>query len=260
MPIAERFEGANTVFGGKSSPYWGEHAARYVFALPIVSGLAVLDIACGTGYGLGILMREAKTVTGLDIDLGAAKQAMSACGGNAGVVLGRGETLPFVDGAFDVVTSFETIEHLHHRKEFLGELVRVLRDDGKLIISTPNANYTNPVNGKPANPFHIYEYTPQELLIELEAHFSVKQFLGQTLKPSIEIPPFHDAQQRLPKDLSTGAKLIGWKILNKMPMAVREGISEIIWNAPFYPTESDYSFSPASLDTAPVVVAVCEKK
>lgn len=259
MAISERFQGANVVDAGRLSPYWGEHAARYVYALQFVSGKAVLDIACGTGYGVGLLSSKAKFVTGVDIDPEAAKEAISECGQNAAVLLGNGLGLPFDDASFDVVTSFETLEHLHERSNFLAELHRVLRPTGTLILSTPNANYSQPVNGKPLNPFHIYEYTPEELRIELATRFAVKDFVGQTLDEQTGTPPFYDAQRRLAKDPVTQAKLIGWKAFNKIPVATRERLSRSIWGTPFYPTEMDYNFERETVANAPTLIAVCTK-
>ena len=259
MPIAERFQGANVIGAGRLSPYWGEHAARYVFALPIVEDKTVLDIACGTGYGLALLKKNAKHVAGVDLDIEAAKEARSECDERAAVLLGDGLQLPFADESFDAVTSFETLEHLHERGAFLTELKRVLRTGGKLVLSTPNANYTKPVNGKPSNPFHIFEYTPEELQAELETHFRLEQFLGETMDAAIRIPPFQEAQMRLPKDFGTQVRLFGWKVLNKMPLNLRESISEAVWKKPFYPTECDYRFSSHKLNHAPVLVAVCSK-
>lgn len=259
MSVAERFQGANTVDAGKLSPYWGEHAARYVFALPFVENKSVLDIACGTGYGLGLLKETATLVTGVDVDPVAASEAKNECGANTSVLLGDGLNLPFDDESFDVVTSFETLEHLRERGNFLAELKRVLRPNGFLILSTPNANYTKPVNGKPSNPFHIFEYTPEELRSELENCFLVQKFFGQTLDDKIQIPPFYDAQMRLPTDFSTQTKLFGWKVLNKLPFALRETVSETIWKRPFYPMGNDYYFSAETVDFAPVLVVVCQK-
>ncbi len=259
MPVSERFQGANVVDAGRLSPYWGEHAARYVFALPFVENKTVLDIACGTGYGIGLLRSRARFVTGVDIDTVAANEARRECGENGSVLLGNGLGLPFGDGSFDVITSFETFEHLHERAQFLSELRRVLDRGGSLILSTPNANYTLPVNGKPSNPFHIHEYTPKELRTELEKHFTISEFLGQTLSDEIQIPPFYEAQQRLPKDPATQAQLFGWKAFNKIPFTVREKLSEMIWRKPFYPTEMDYNFSEGTVSHAPVLLAVCRK-
>lgn len=259
MASHERFQGANVIDAGKLSPYWGEHAARYVFALPYAENKTVLDIACGTGYGLGFLKGNARRVTGVDVDLEAARQARKECAENADVLLGDGLKLPFEDESFEVVTSFETLEHIHARPQFLAELKRVLKQDGLLILSTPNANYTQPVNGKPLNPFHVFEYKPEELRGELENHFKIEKFLGQSLSDEFGIPPFYDAQQKLSKDFVTQTKLFGWKIINKMPLGLRENVSETLWKRPFYPTDKDYRFGVETTENAPVLLAVCRK-
>lgn len=259
VPESERFHGANIVDAGGLSPYWGEHAARYVFALPFVEGKAVLDIACGTGYGVCLMSEKAKFVTGADVDEQAAAEAGGECVDNAAILLANGLGLPFAEGTFDVVTSFETLEHLHERRAFLEELHRVLRSGGSLLLSTPNANYTRPVNGKPSNPFHVHEYTPEDLRRELGKCFSIDQFLGQTLDDSIRISPFYEGQKKLPKGLATQAMLLGWKIFNKIPFAARECLSHAIWGKPFYPAEMDYNFDEANVDAAPTLIAVCRK-
>jgi len=259
MAVSERFQGANVVDAGRLSPYWGEHVARYRFARPYGEGKTVLDIACGTGYGVGLLGRTGRFVVGVDIDAEAARQALGECGSNAGILLGDGLQLPFEDGRFDVVTTFETLEHLHDRAGFLGEMHRVLREGGTMLLSTPNANYSRPVNGKPANPFHVHEYVPDELRVELERVFELDAFLGQDLKVNTGIPPFLAAQQKLPRDVATQARLFGWKAMNKMPFSVREALSEKLWGKPFYPTEMDYNFREDLIETAPTLVAVCRK-
>lgn len=259
MAISERFQGANVVDAGRLSPYWGEHAARYVFALPFIQDQNVLDIACGTGYGIGLMRAKAKLVVGVDIDAEAAREARRECGDNGAVLLGNGLGLPFPSETFDVITSFETLEHLHERASFLSELNRVLRPKGTLLLSTPNANYSMPVNGVPINPFHIHEYEPAELRSELEGYFSTERFLGQTLSSAIRISPFFEDQKRLPRDLSKQMQLLGWKAFNKIPFGVRERLSEAIWSKPFYPTEMDYNFTAESVETAPTLVAVCRK-
>ena len=259
MPESERFQGANVVDAGRLSPYWGEHAARYTFALPFVEGKNVLDIACGTGYGIGLMQAKASFVTGVDVDIDAARQASNECTENTAVLLGNGVGLPFADDTFDVVTSFETLEHLHERGAFIAELYRVVRPNGMLLLSTPNANYTQPIDGKPLNQFHVHEYTCEELRGELSAHFALDRLLGQTLDSSVRVSPFYGDQRRMPKDIATQAKLFGWKVFNKIPFAARERLSQAIWGKPFYPTEMDYNFDEHTVDTAPTLVAVCRK-
>lgn len=260
MGFSERFQGANRIDAGRLSPYWGEHAARYHFALERVAGKKVLDIACGTGYGIGLLRKSARFVCGVDIDREAALQARSECGDRSAVVLGDGLRLPFHDKCFDVVTSFETIEHLHDRLGFLRELERVLAPGGVLLISTPNARYTKPKAGKPLNPFHVYEYTPDEFREQLSRVFLIEEHLGQSLEIGNRISPFFIDQQRLPRKPSVQIRLFFWRVMNKFPLGLRERLSEAIWNRPFYPTEADYLFSSERLAEAPVQLAVCRKK
>lgn len=244
---------------GRLSPYWGEHAARYVFAREFIADKSVLDIACGTGFGIGLMKDHACSVVGVDVDIEAARTAAMECGDNSSVLLGDGLSLPFADEGFDIVTSFETLEHLHERQAFLEELRRVLKRGGRLILSTPNANYTEPVDGRPKNMFHVHEYTPDELRRELDEVFVVETFVGQALRSDFGIPPFYDAQLRLKRDLQTRSKLFGWKVMNKLPPDVRDRISLRIWRAPFYPVSEDYQFREELITDAPVLVAVCRR-
>lgn len=56
------------------------------------------------------------------------------------VVRGKGENLPFRNGAFDVVTTYQTLEHVSDVKECLSEMVRVILSGGILDIRAPNYN------------------------------------------------------------------------------------------------------------------------
>lgn len=256
---APRFERSTTQSNAHAaSPYWGEHVARYQFAAPKLAGLRVLDIACGSGYGMPLLQAQARFVVGVDVEWAAVKRAHSEiANGSACVMMADGCRLPFAAESFEVVTSFETLEHLEQRPQFLAELRRVLVPNGVCILSTPNANYTQPVNGKPINPFHVYEYTPAELRCELETHFTVAVMLGQTLDARYRIPPFWDAQQRLPRTLGVQTRLLLWRVMNKLPSAWREGLSQAFWKRPFYPAATHYRFETETLETAPVQVAIC---
>jgi hypothetical protein len=126
-----------------------------------------------------------------------------------------------------------------------------------LILSTPNANYTKPVNGKPTNPFHIFEYNPEELLDELRPFFKQIKVFGQVLDERYKIPPFQDAQNRLPKTVGIQTKLLAWRVVNKTPVFVRENLSMMLTKRPFYPDASYYHFLETAVQTAPVQLAVC---
>lgn len=241
------------------SPYWGEHVARYLFAAPHVAECRVLDIACGTGYGLPVLGEKARMVVGSDIDFTSAQKARAEIDRQRGViVVSDGCRLPFADGSFDAITSFETIEHLEARSQFVRELRRVLAPNGLCIISTPNARYTQPVNGKPRNPHHIFEYTPEEFIAELRCHFSGIELNGQSLSSQFVISPFWDAQQRLPRTVKVQLQLFFWRALNKLPFfSIRDSVSRALWGHSFYPGDTDYEFNTRDVETAPVLVALC---
>ena len=146
--------GSGTTRDHRRDAWWGVHAARYNFAVPFVKERRVLDIACGTGYGLPVLHRVASAVVGVDVEFLAARKARGD--GQERALVADGCRLPFEDGSFDVATSFETLEHIQQRSTFVSELRRVLARDGLLILSTPNANHTRPVDGKPHNPYHVF--------------------------------------------------------------------------------------------------------
>lgn len=142
-----------------------EHLARYRLAARLARGRRVLDAACGEGYGTAILRDAgAAAATGVDIDAATAARAAEHHGIDAreGDVL----ALPFADGSFDLVVSFETIEHVTQPKRALDELRRVLASGGALVVSTPNADeYIED------NPYHLQELTLTQFREELERRF-----------------------------------------------------------------------------------------
>jgi SAM-dependent methyltransferase len=240
------------------TPYWGEHAARYVFAAPYLAGRRVLDIACGTGYGLAFLGAQTRFTVGADLDFEAVRKARrEITDDRTTAIVSDGYLLPFADGSFDAITSFETLEHLEERSRFLGELRRVLAPQGLCIMSTPNANYTQPVNGRPKNPHHVFEYKPEELVVELNAHFPRVELLGQDLDSHFVISPFWDDQVKLSKTPRNLITLVVWRVLNKLPFSLRDRLSNGFWGHSFFPGEEDYKFDKETIQNARVLVAVC---
>lgn len=106
-----------------------------VGSLGPLAGRKVLDAPLGPGAMAWELHNLGCAVTGADIDLQQSDNLP------AGVVRQKCDLngrLPFVDGAFDLVTSLEGIEHVENHFLLLREFARVLRPGGQLIISTPN--------------------------------------------------------------------------------------------------------------------------
>jgi len=163
-----------------------EHIARYIFANNYVQNKIVLDAACGSGYGSYMMAQTAKTVYGVDISDTALNMANKLYHAE-NTIYSKGDIriLNFKNNTFDVVVSFETIEHILQGSEFLRECHRVLKPGGLLIISTPNAAVSSP-GGRIKNPYHLIEYRRGEFLNLLWSQFPTVQLYGQ--HPIVPIP------------------------------------------------------------------------
>lgn len=182
------FSGERLVPGEDDGLLGLEHRKRYAFAARFVKGKTVLDIACGTGYGTRMLLDAgAAAATGVDISADAVAYARREFGaGNIAFLAADAETCK--SGAYDVIVSFETLEHLENRNGFIRNLSSLLHENGLLIISTPNKAVTSPM--KPAhkirNKYHKYEYVEREFvsLLQSAGFRTIKKF-GQHRYPAI---------------------------------------------------------------------------
>jgi ubiquinone/menaquinone biosynthesis C-methylase UbiE len=188
-----------------------QHIHRYKFANRFVSGKKILDVACGAGYG-SKLMDRAASYTGVDIEPEAVKTAIQS--------YGQSETRKFLSGnaclidsyfpneSFDVVVSFETIEHFRKYDRFLDAVHRCLKPRGQLIVSTPNRNVTNP--GKSLSDpavweHHTQEWIEEEFLSLLKKHgFQVQGIYGQYMSLLPEISRWIRGGSRLLRALTLG--------------------------------------------------------
>ena len=95
---------------------------------------SILDIGSGTGTMIGHLARFGD-VRGVDFDPEAIRFCRER--GVIDVELLEGDGLPFEDERFDVVTSFDVLEHIEDDAQMLAEMRRVLRPGGTLLVSVP---------------------------------------------------------------------------------------------------------------------------
>src|SRR5437016_8940163 len=158
-----------------------EHLHRYALCLQLVGGKTALDIASGEGYGAALLATAAKSVTGVDLDAATVEHARHLYyKPNLTFAVGGCDRIPLPDNAFDVVTSFETIEHHDKHDEMLDEIKRVLKPGGTLIISSPNRlTYSDEPGYK--NPFHVKELYYDEFNELLRRRFKSIRMFGQRL-------------------------------------------------------------------------------
>ena len=160
---------------------WYEHYHRYAFAKSLVKDKNVLDAACGEGYGSDILSKYASSVRGLDIDAESVGHAQSRYKrDNLSFVEGSCTLLPFEDNSFDVVVSFETLEHLEQQEEMLAEFKRVLNKEGVLIISTPDKKHYSDATGF-ENEYHVKELYKNEFKSLLDTHWQYQTWYAQAM-------------------------------------------------------------------------------
>lgn len=179
MPIEKERFSENLRF-----PWWieKEHRARYIFASQFTENAIVIDCASGTGEGSFLFSKNAQKVIGVDISSDALREASNRFQGeNLSFLPGSALDIPAPREYADVYVSLETIEHLEDDRAYLREAVRVLKDHGIFICSTPNRTVTNPgksLTEKPCNPFHVREYSTQEFIHLLQNHFKSVELYG----------------------------------------------------------------------------------
>ncbi len=128
---------------------------RYTFAAEYCGGKDVLEVACGAGQGLGLLLKTSKQITGCDIDKNnlAFAQRTYEARENISLKVADAQSLPFGDCSFDVVILFEAIYYLELPERFVAESYRVLREGGVIIICNANKDWSG-FNPSP----HSYRY------------------------------------------------------------------------------------------------------
>lgn len=151
----------------KGAQIYGEHVGRYEAALNIVTNKKVLDIACGSGYGSYILSKNAQSVVGVDVSQQSIDYATAYYKRkNITYKKSNGRSIPFGDNEFDVIISFETIEHIDDYNFYMKEIKRCLKDDGLFILSTPNKQ-----EFAEGNHYHLHEFKETELTNLIKKYF-----------------------------------------------------------------------------------------
>ncbi len=168
-----------------------EHLHRYAIALELCRNKVVLDIASGEGYGSNMLANVALKVIGVDISdeaVNAANTKYAKKHNNLEFIRGSADSIPTTPGLFDVVVSFETIEHHDKHREMISEIKRVLKPDGLLVISSPDKLFYSDKKGT-TNPFHVKELYKDEFKSLLTDSFkNVELFRQNSFFCSLIVP------------------------------------------------------------------------
>jgi SAM-dependent methyltransferase len=231
-----------------ASELWGEHRSRYRFAARFVAGQRVLDVACGSGFGLSMLRAAGARPMGFDYDVPTLFLVKREDPRTA-LASADGTRLPLKNASIDQVVSFETIEHVDDARALVGELRRVLRPGGRLILSTPNREF-GPPERHTNNRFHVREFTAPELRAILGDCFTHVQLYGQRPVTGYRYVPF------LMVDSHAEPSALAWKLMVRLPYGLKNRLALAVSGRPFYPGEADYCFDLEQTEGAHALVAV----
>lgn len=167
----ERLDDDHALFG----PDLARHRAAYLHAIDALDArraegaLRTLDLGCGNGYGSAELSDAGGRVVAVDRispDDQHRRDTLQYVRADLGGV-------PLVPRSFDLVVSFQVIEHLEDPSVYLETIARSMHEDGMALVTTPNILLSDGVN-----PFHVHEYEANELGELLERYFEDVEVLG----------------------------------------------------------------------------------
>lgn len=111
---------------------------RYAWAMERCRGKDVLEVACGTGPGLGLLQSVARSLVAGDISDDILARARAHYGSRVDIRRMDAMALPFEAGSLDVVIIFEALYYVPDAARFVAECARVLRPGGMVLVSNAN--------------------------------------------------------------------------------------------------------------------------
>jgi 2-polyprenyl-3-methyl-5-hydroxy-6-metoxy-1,4-benzoquinol methylase len=129
----------------------------YVVAVDYVHG-DLLEVGCGEGRGVGILIEKSKTFTAVDKIKAVVEELQQKYPAGKFISMNIPPLSTLQSNAYDCVVSFQVIEHIQDDKLFLKEIHRVLKPGGVALLTTPNRKMS-----LTRNPWHIREYLAIEL-------------------------------------------------------------------------------------------------
>ncbi|HWE07015.1 MAG TPA: methyltransferase domain-containing protein [Rhizomicrobium sp.] len=184
------FTGERVIPGLVDADLFNEHLSRYRFAARFAAPeMAVLDAGCGAGYGSAEF--NARAVAAIDLSPEAVVHAATHYARpGAFFAAASCAALPFRDAAFDLVVSFEVIEHLPDYRALLSEARRVLKSGGVFLVSTPNRAYYAESRAQAGpNPFHVREFDYAEFTQILAGFFPHVEIWTQNHTDAIVFSP-----------------------------------------------------------------------
>lgn len=218
---------------------------RYYWAKGFCEGKTVLEVACGTGQGLGYLSKVAKRFVAGDFTWDILKVAKTYYGPRIDLFQFDAQFLPFADHSMDTIILFEAIYYVPNAELFIKECRRILRPKGKVLIATANKDLFD-FNPSP----HTYKYLG---LLELKGIFNqngfLTEFFGNTAvgnlssiqrwtRPLKQLAVKLDLMPKTAEGKKWLKRIIFGKPVN-MPEEIKDGMSPLIKPTPLIDSKVD---------------------
>jgi ubiquinone/menaquinone biosynthesis C-methylase UbiE len=180
-------------------------------------GLRALDLGCGTGRHALWLAQSGAEVTAVDFSAGMLAEAREKPGADRIQLVEHDlhTTLPWADGAFDLVVSGLVVEHLRDLDHFFGEIRRLLGPAGRAIVSAMHpamflrgsqARFTDPISGELVQPGSLAHTLSEMIMGAVHA--------GLQVTDVAEFAPDQEFARRYPR----AEKYLDWPMLVVMQM------------------------------------------
>lgn len=228
------------------------HLFKYEFIKNFINrDKLVLDVGCGCGYGSNYISNSAKSIIGIDKSKEAINYAKSHYKKPKFLVMDACN-LKFKKDHFDIVVSFDVIEHVDDYRKFLTSIKRVLKNKGIFIVATPNRMRKEAKYNKRGyrNPFHTKEFTFTEFCSALKEFFDVTEIYGQDRRDYSSIQTAKKYEKKYIEFV--------WHLF---PSKIREHLLKIIFGIE---TEKNfnlnsYELKKRDIDNSADFIAVCKK-
>ena len=175
-------------------------------------GLEVLDLGCGTGRHTLWLAARGAAVTGIDFSEGMLEEARRKPGAEQVRFLCHDlhTPLPLRDDEFDLIVSGLVLEHLRELDGFFREIKRVLKTDGRAVVSAMHpamflrgsqARFTDPTTGELVQPGSIAHSISEFVMAAVRARLQIADIE--------EVSPDAEFAEKYPR----ADKYVGWPML-----------------------------------------------
>lgn len=217
VPTRDGYDRWAEIYDDEANPLVMIEEGEVSRALGEVAGLAILDVGCGTGRHAVRLANAGARVTGVDFSTGMLEKARAKPGAEAVRFIQQDASgsLPFEAATFDRVISCLVIDHVRDLAAFFGELHRVCRGDGFIVVSVMHpammlkgvqARFHDPRTGARVFPESVPNQISDYVMAALEAGLRIQHLSEHSVG--------EDLVARAPR----AEKYLGWPMLLMMTL------------------------------------------